>query len=209
MCLDNVSLLLPGSLPPYTPPYTPPVCGQELLSHPLTAFCLTSLQEWPTPELGEGVPWALTSSQELPLPLSHYATGLFHAHPWRRQNCRLAFHPSPCPKDPELHHPIVTTARSASSFSIPNKPLSIGTRSSRTPLFVGSSITRRRKLSTVQPRNLLDPLCPAVLSLQQLSRCLKSFPWNAFTFRSAAMEGAAMQPLSLVMLTNQKQLKIP
>lgn len=51
--------------------------------------------------------------------------------------------------------------------------LLLGMRSSRSPLLIESSVTWRRKLSSVQPRNLPKYLCPAVLSLQQFLGWLK------------------------------------
>ncbi|CAN0052273.1 unnamed protein product [Bubo scandiacus] len=54
------------------------------------------------------------------------------------------------------------------SFTFPASPsLLVRTRSSIAPLLIGSAITWRRKLSSTHSRNLLDCLCPAVLSLPQ------------------------------------------
>jgi len=61
------------------------------------------------------------------------------------------------------------------SFTYPTSPsLLVRTRSSIAPLPIGSSITWRRMLSSIHSRNLLDFLCLAVLSLQQILGWLKS-----------------------------------
>ena len=63
----------------------------------------------------------------------------------------------------------------ALSFTFPtSSSFLVRKRSSIAPLLNGSSINWKRKLSSVHSRNLLDCLCHAVLSLQQISGWLKS-----------------------------------
>lgn len=88
------------------------------------------------------------------------------------QGCELALHPP-------LESLNSTISRSLQprlplTFASPTSPSSWATRrSSRAPLLVGPSVTWVRKLSSTRSRNLLDCLCPAVLSLQPTPGCLK------------------------------------
>jgi len=86
----------------------------------------------------------------------------------------LAFCPAPSSQDHELHYLMVTAARLPSAFTSPSPALFVSRRSSRARLLIGFSIPCVRKLSSILSRNLLDFLCPAVLSLQQISGWLKS-----------------------------------
>lgn len=60
-------------------------------------------------------------------------------------------------------------------FPVPTRPsLLVRIRSSLVPLILGSLITQRRKLPLVHYRTLLDCLCSAVSSLQQVLGWLNS-----------------------------------
>lgn len=60
-------------------------------------------------------------------------------------------------KDFELHHFMVTTAKAALELPIPHQAsFLVLTRSSITPLLVGSYISWRRKFSSVNSRNLME-----------------------------------------------------
>jgi len=71
---------------------------------------------------------------------------------------------------------MVTEAKAALELHIPHQTLLVDVRkrSRIAPLLMGSSITWRKKLASMQSRNFLDCLCPDVLSLQKIPRLLKS-----------------------------------
>lgn len=70
--------------------------------------------------------------------------------------------------------------RLPSSFTFTSSSLLVRTGSSAAPLLVGSSLAWRRQLSSVYVRNLLDCLCPAVLSLHLWHLLLLG--WSVFQF---------------------------
>ena len=82
-------------------------------------------------ELGGGDPRVLASFPESPGVLSHR---MLPSRPLERpkvcssevQACELAFHPPPCPRDPELHHLTGTATKAAFDLCVPNKPLVVG-----------------------------------------------------------------------------------
>jgi len=113
------------------------------------------------------------------------------------QGSELALRPR-CPKDPELHHFMVTAAKAALELHIPHQPLLVG----ENKVQHSPSTTWRRKLSSTQSRNLLDCLCPTVLSHQQVSG------WLKFRMKTRACVCEACVPHEIFRLLKCEALKI-
>lgn len=67
------------------------------------------------------------------------------------QSCELAFHPSPCLQDPELHHFMDIATKAAFDLHVRNKPLVAGEYevvSSFNPLSLGGGIYHQCTLGT-------------------------------------------------------------